>query len=110
VQGSGTTGGPIEGYDISVYIVDDGNFTADTSTIWPACLPKADKEYVAGNRGILVGWNDPKPTRFAGDSVQDYANTYQVAHEAFMERQPTCSDPTWMKSNTYVRRIPLQCW
>ena len=97
-------GGPIKGYDISVYIVDDSNFKArmDTSSIWPACLPRADeKSYIPGNRGILVGWNEPLPQYLSGLKLLEYANKNLVAREALFEGQPSCTDPAWMKSNTY---------
>jgi hypothetical protein len=97
-----TYGGPIGGYDISVYIVDDSNFTAKKDSAWPACLPKTEDSYLAGNRGILAGWNDPRPTAFVGGvTVQEYANRYLVAREALLERQSACNDPAWMQSNTY---------
>ena len=100
-QGS-LAGGPIGGSDISVYIVDDTSFSVNADSIWPACLPKTEEEYIAGNRGILAGWNDPRPTYLiGGTNLQTYANQYQVIREALFERQPTCADPAWMNSNTY---------
>jgi hypothetical protein len=97
-----SSGGPIGGYDISVYIVDDSNFKANKNSTWPACLPKTEDSYLAGNRGILAGWNDPRPTAYVGGvTVQDYANRYLVVREALLERQPACKDPAWMRSNTY---------
>ena len=103
VQGS-QEGGPIWGHDISVYIVDDSKLAQrmNTTSIWPACLPTADKAYVPGNRGILAGWSEPLPTYLgAGTNLQDYANQYLVGREALFEGQPACADPAWMKSNTY---------
>jgi hypothetical protein len=57
-------GGPILGSDICVYIVNDTLLASNMSksTVWPACLPKADEEYMIGNQGILAGWNEPWPT------------------------------------------------
>jgi hypothetical protein len=49
VHGSTSNEGPIGGFDISVYIVDDSNFTAKSSSIWPACLPRAKDDYLAEN-------------------------------------------------------------
>jgi hypothetical protein len=54
-------GGPKDGYDISVYIVNDRNFQMNSSFIWPACLPKSEENYIKGNRGILAGWIAPIP-------------------------------------------------
>ena len=106
-------GGPIDGYDVSVYFVDDGSFAdrLNKSSIWPACLPQAEKSYLPGNRGILVGWNEPKPTylynlydanKFAStNELQDYNNEHLVAHEALFVGQVSCSDPKWMRSSSY---------
>ena len=101
-QGS-QSGGPIEGNDISVYIVNDTNFTnMNSSFIWPACLPKTEETYIPGNRGIFVGWNEPLPTYLdAYNFLQSYANQNLVVREALFEGQPSCGDPAWMKSNTY---------
>jgi hypothetical protein len=103
VKGGSLTGGPIDGYDISVYIVNDANFTTmNTSFIWPACLPKADDAYYPGSRGILVGWNEPLPTYLDSyNFLQTYVNQNLIVREALYEGQSVCSDPAWMKSNTY---------
>jgi hypothetical protein len=96
--------GPIGGFDISVYIVDDIKFSAQLNPdyVWPACLPKSEESYLAGNRGILAGWNEPRPTQWiSGLSLQEYINQDLIVNEALFERQPACSDPTWMRSNTY---------
>ena len=78
-------GGPIEGYDISVYKVKT-NFKLGTpptnlwydpsdpafqitnvvyynnfeSHVWPACFPRDDDEY-ATDRGFIAGWLDLPP-------------------------------------------------
>ena len=63
-------GGPIEGYDISVYhVVTDFKLGStvdgeDTSKhIWPVCLPKNDAEFVQDDGtkltdGFIAGWLD----------------------------------------------------
>ena len=95
-------GGPSGGYDISVYIVNASSFTMDTSSIWPACLPRAkDAAYLPGNQGILVGWIEPVPTYYLDVSVRKYARDYLIAREALFEGLPVCADPGWMRSTTY---------
>ena len=96
--------GPINGCDFSIYFVDDSKLAArmNPNTIWPACLPRADEDYMPGNKGILAGWSDPLPTSVSGSAnLLSYTNQYYLSREALFERQPLCSDPTWMKSNTY---------
>ena len=95
-------GGPINGYDISVYIVDDSNFTMHQDFIWPACLPRAEEAYIPGNRGILAGWLALLPTSFFNPNLRliNYQLETQYEQESLYERVP-CSDPAWMKSNTY---------
>jgi hypothetical protein len=109
-QGSSVEGGPIEGYDISIYIVDDTVLKQrmNKSTIWPACLPQIDNSYVSGNRGILAGWNDPLPTYLYASTrsktyseLLAYAKDHLVMREALFEALPSCADPVWMKSQTY---------
>jgi hypothetical protein len=96
------TGGPAEGYDISVYIVDDSRLTLDPSFIWPACLPKQEEFYVKGNRGILSGWIAPVPLYHTVSSTTirayEWNNLWQS--EALYERVP-CADPAWMNSSSY---------
>ncbi len=95
-------GGPKDGYDISVYIVDDRNFTMNSSFIWPACLPKSEEDYIKGNRGILAGWIAPTPFYHlvTSTTLRDYelANLWQS--EALYERI-NCADPAWMNSSSY---------
>jgi hypothetical protein len=104
-KASSQDSGPINGYDISVYIVDDSKLAArmNTTTLWPACLPRAsDKDYLPGNRGILAGWGDPLPTYLGtGTSLENYANDYLLTREALFEQLPACTDPAWMQSRTY---------
>ena len=97
-------GGPIAGYDISVYIVYDNNLASrmNTSSIWPACLPRAEAAYMSGNRGILAGWNEPQPTYLeASNTIESYNIENFVIREALLEKQDFCADPKWMRSNTY---------
>jgi hypothetical protein len=95
-------GGPIGGYDISVYIVDDTNFEMNPNSIWPACLPKKEDTYLPGNWGILAGWSDPLPTYLnRAKLLKDYLNQNLVTREALFERLQACSDPVWMRSTTY---------
>jgi hypothetical protein len=97
-------GGPILGSDICVYIVDDNKLASNmnTSTIWPACMPKADEEYIIGNQGILAGWNEPRPTYLTSFStIEGYDTENFVVREDLLEKQPSCADPKWMNSTTY---------
>ena len=59
-------GGPIEGYDISVYHVSTDFKLGTEGTrdhIWPVCLPKNEREY--SDRGLkdgfIAGWLDSPP-------------------------------------------------
>ena len=59
-------GGPIDGYDISVYHVttDFKLGSGDTrDNIWPICLPKNEGEYEERGLkdGFIVGWLDTPP-------------------------------------------------
>jgi hypothetical protein len=107
---SSVEGGPIDGSDISIYIVDDTILKQRMNkfTIWPACLPKPDNSYVAGNRGILAGWNDPLPTYLYSNKrgntysdLYDYSKDHLVMREALFEARLPCADPVWMKSQTF---------
>ena len=61
-------GGPIDGYDISVYHVTTdfklGSISLDgkdtRKNIWPVCLPKNDREYTGRGLedGFIAGWLD----------------------------------------------------
>ena len=95
--------GPMSGHDISVYKVNDTNFSVSEDSIWPACLPKDNEKNIPGNQGILAGWSDPLPAYFVGDIPyrSSYVNKYLVQREALFRGQPACSDPKWMRSNTY---------
>jgi hypothetical protein len=100
-----SNGGPIGGSDICVYIVDDVKLAGklNPNYLWPACLPRSDDEsYIAGNRGILAGWNEQRPPDYIlKTTLQDYISQYLVTREALFELQPECRDPDWMQSNTY---------
>jgi hypothetical protein len=100
---SAVEGGPIDGYDICVYVVDDSRLTMSQSSIWPACLPKASETaYLPGNRGILSGWISPLPTYlyFPDTPLGTYAGQNLWERESLFEKVP-CGDPAWMKSNTF---------
>ena len=96
-------GGPIDGYDISVYIVDDSEFKMDADFVWPACLPRRDdgSSYLPGNRGILSGWLAPPPLYLLSQSttVLAYELNYLYEKEALYEKVP-CADPDWMQQNS----------
>jgi hypothetical protein len=94
--------GPIGGFDISVYIVNDTNFAMNPKFVWPACLPKSEDVYVPGNRGILAAWRAPAPPYFFDQNtlLDEYNKENFYEREALLE-QITCSDPDWMKSDTF---------
>ena len=59
-------GGPIEGFDISVYhVVTDFKLESEDTrdNIWPVCLPKNDREYTGRGLkdGFIAGWLDTPP-------------------------------------------------
>ena len=94
--------GPIGGYDVSVYVVNDTNFKMNPDFVWPACLPQPQETYIPGNRGILSGWIEPIPT-YVYDSyktISSYVNDNLRERQALYE-MVNCKDPKWMKSNTY---------
>jgi hypothetical protein len=94
--------GPIGGYDISVYFVNDTNFKMNPDFVWPACLPQPQDTYIPGNRGILSGWIQPIPT-YVYDSSKtfgSYVNDNLRQREALFD-VVNCKDPSWMRSNTY---------
>lgn len=100
---AGNEGGPIGGHDISVYIVDDSKLKMHPSSIWPACLPKAEDLYLQGSRGILAGWIEPLPAIIVEDqstSLRTYALSNLWQRQSLYQRVP-CADPEWMKSSTY---------
>ena len=97
------TKGPINGYDIAVYKVDDQPLRASgvvsRTTIWPICFPK--KEYLEGVPGILAGWRDPRPSYFSLNNQAETANDYRLKNletrQVRMEQMAKCEDPAWMK-------------
>ncbi len=95
-------GGPIDGYDISVYKVDDTDFKMNPSFIWPACLPKSEESYIKGNRGILAGWRAPTPFYHLvpATTLRGYELKNLWQSESLYERV-NCADPAWMNSSSY---------
>ena len=97
------TKGPINGYDIAVYKVDDQPLRASgivsKTTIWPICFPK--KDYLAGVPGILAGWRDPRPSYFSLNNFAETAKVYRIRNletrQVRMEQMAKCEDPAWMK-------------
>ena len=101
--------GPINGYDISVYHVDDTELRAEPGVIYPACLPRPSSldPYNKTNPIILAAWRDPKPKYFCetrnrrrNEDAFRYKNqNLLLRHARFTEA--SCKDPDWMNSNTY---------
>ena len=97
-----------DGYDIAVYIVDDTDLKNSSyfnrDNIWPACLPREDKEYVSANgnneKGYVSGW-DIGNFRDPGFVVQ-YLNDRFNQKQMQMEKVD-CTDITYNggKTNTY---------
>jgi len=97
-------GGPIAGSDISVYIVDDSDFTMHPDFVWPACLPRADDSYLPGNKGILSGWIAPPPLYlFDGNSNLLSYELNQLFEKEALYAKVRCEDPDWMwkSSNSF---------
>jgi len=92
-------GGPIEGNDISVYVVDDSEFKLVKGVIWPACLPK--ESYPPENLGILAGWQDRTAVYlYEGSSITDYRLSNFHPRQMQVE-EIICRDPAWMNTNTF---------
>ena len=118
-------GGPIEGFDISVYhvetdfklgmIVDDvdGDGIDDSSKeyIWPACLPKSnsDPEFNVPNRiprGMIAGWLDaPPPQQIRSNLLGNLVSGEDVLRSIFISRViglemlDKCEDPDYQREN-----------
>ena len=95
--------GPIGGYDLAVYKVDDSPLQAPgvvsfSSGIWPACFPK--DSYVADVPGVVSGWRDPTPNFYSYNDAEETANAYRLRNlelkQARMELMEQCKDPDWM--------------
>ena len=96
--------GPVGGYDIAVYKVDDSPLQAKgvvslASGIWPACLPK--ETYLEGVPGVVAGWRDPIPNYFGFTDNEQTAEAYRLVNlelrQARMELMDECRDPDWME-------------
>jgi len=119
-------GGPIEGFDISVYhvktdfklgmIVDDvdGDGIDDSSKdyIWPVCLPKndSDPEFNVPNRiprGMMAGWLDAPPPQITrsnllGNEVvsgEDVLRSIYISRVMGLEMLDKCEDPDYQREN-----------
>ena len=95
--------GPIGGYDVAIYKVDDSPLQAPgvvslASGIWPACFPK--EEYFNDLPGLVSGWKDPTPVYFSYNSADQNARSYRLDNlemkQARMELMTECKDPDWM--------------
>ena len=105
--------GPINGYDISVYQVDDSPLVdlvlpatnlLDPRQIYPICLPRQSESDYQSTKGILTGWRDPRPQYFSQGNQQDDQIKYRkdniLLRQVQMEKV-ACEDPAWMNSSTY---------
>ena len=95
--------GPIGGYDVAVYKVDDSPLQTPgvvslASGIWPACFPK--EEYVDELPGLVSGWRDPTPVYFSYNNADQTAYSYRLGNlemkQARMDLMKECTDPNWM--------------
>ena len=95
--------GPIGGYDVAIYKVDDSPLHAPgvvslASGIWPACFPK--EEYFNELPGLVSGWKDPTPVYFSYNNADQTARSYRIDNlemkQARMELMTECKDPDWM--------------
>jgi len=111
-------GGPIEGYDLSVYRVEtDFKLSATTQqNIWPVCLPKNDEEFTGRGLtdGFIAGWLDTPPVSQL-DPLQlgVESNSFRGVRFNFLPRisrmkaLDVCEDPEWQKNvgvNTFYPR------
>ena len=104
--------GPIGGYDISVYHVDNGPLCArggvKEGDIYPACLPKSSYQH---NEAILAAWIDPEPSWTFANNQQFFQ--YRVNNlwpRQARITQTDCKDPTWMKSSNSFYPAGTQCF
>ena len=102
------TKGPIYGYDIAVYHVNDTRLKEtdriDPSKVYPACLPRPDPSDYLGTQAILPSWRDPKPKYFSESNQVESAVEYRLKNLLLRQVQleeDRCEDPAWMNSNTY---------
>ena len=107
--------GPVAGFDIAVYKVDDSPLQAKgvvslSSGIWPACFPK--ETYVKGVPGVVSGWRDPIPSYFDYRNSEQTSQAYRLLNlelrQARMELLEECEDPEWMtiaNSTFYPRGV-----
>ena len=95
--------GPIGGYDLAVYKVDDSplrppGVVSYNSGIWPACFPK--EEYVPDVPGVVAAWRDPTPNFYSYNDAEETAQGYRLRNlelkQARMELMEKCKDPEWM--------------
>ena len=93
--------GPIEGYDIAIYHVDDTNLRLIQESIWPACLPRAGQNY---QNFVYAGWADPEPLYRRpnnSETIGQYKFNNYYPNQIRMVKSG-CKDPDWMVgSNTY---------
>jgi hypothetical protein len=95
--------GPIEGFDLAIYKVDDtplrGPGVVSRTAIWPACFPK--KSYLEDEPGLLAGWRDPTPLYLGYNNEERNANGYRLKNlemkQVRMEQMSKCRDPAWME-------------
>ena len=97
--------GPINGSDISVYHVDDRNFRLNESYIWPACLPRTlPRTPDEQKKDFFTGWIDSEPhykqRKGSRITVHEHNERYfhPRQHQVTLQK---CSDPGWMRSQTY---------
>ena len=101
-------GGPIDGFDISVYHVETDFLLGEDATsknfIWPICLPKNEDQITADKtKGLLFGWLDTPPlqqrdsTEFGRPGTDNQPEF--VLRSGFyprlsiLERHDKCQDP-----------------
>ena len=112
--------GPFNGYDISVYQVDDTNLQLEEGKLWPACLPRLEEESSSNltpgpvsvpvktpkssslELDFFAGWMDPEPAyRAVGtDKLANRIIDYFYPRKTLVQKV-SCADPKWMRSNTY---------
>ena len=106
-----STNGPVNGYDISVYHVDDTNLREEgvvkEGVLYPACLP-TNEDITIGNKGIFASWKDPIPLYVYYNFISDRTVTRYRNDELLLKHTRLdiveCKDPDWMGSDTFHPR------
>ena len=94
------TDGPYRGHDISVYHVNDDKLRLEEGKLWPACLPRL--EFKDSDPAFFAGWKDQEPIhKLASDVKVSSITQNDYFPRRVQVKNVSCSDPSWMDSNTF---------